>query len=191
VLGEDQWIIVPNAHEALVTKEEFEAVQEKINKKAEKVFIGRGTKSLFARIVFVQIVVLGLNYMQDRKGYICATYKKNGSKKCSKHYIKHELLKERVITDIRELASNSLNMKALLQLALKRAGNKMACATEELQRILRELESLKREKNKLLRLLARQVIDQPTYEDQFQCIDRDYKELLQKKMKLEELLSKE
>ncbi|GEB32186.1 recombinase family protein [Brevibacillus parabrevis] len=191
VLEEDKWIIVPNAHEALVTKEEFQAVQEKINKKAEKVFRGRGTKSLFARLAFCPDCGAGLNYMHDRKGYICATYKKNGSKKCSKHYIKHELLKERVLMDIRELASNSLNMKSLVQLALKRAGNKMASATDELQRILRELESLRREKNELLRLLTRQVIDQATYEDQFQFIDKDYKVLLQRKMELEDLLSKE
>ena len=95
------------------------------------------------------------------------------------------------VTDIRELASNSLNMKSLVQLALKRAGNKMASATEELQRILRELETLRREKNELLRFLTRQVIDQATYEDQFQFIDKDYKSLLRRKIELEELLSKE
>lgn len=67
----------------------------------------------------------------------------------------------------------------------------MASATDELQRILRELESLRREKNELLRLLTRQVIDQATYEDQFQFIDKDYKVLLQRKMELEDLLSKE
>lgn len=61
-----------------------------------------------------------MNFKNDRKGYVCATYQKNGSKKCHSHFIKHEALKEAVLQDIRDLASNSINMNSLLKIAMKK-----------------------------------------------------------------------
>lgn len=190
-IAESKWIIVQNTHEALITHVEFNEVQERINKKAEKVFRGRGKKALFARLAYCPDCGAGLNYMNDRKGYVCASYKKNGRKKCSKHFIHHEDLKSQVLSDIRELASNALNMKSLQQLALKRAGHKMAGARDELIRVEKEIEALKREKNELLRLLSRQIIDQAAYEDQYQFIDKEFKVLVIRRSELESMLSRE
>jgi site-specific DNA recombinase len=76
-----------------------------------------------------------MNYKNDREGYVCATYQKNGNQKCASHFIKHVSLKERVLSDLKELSTNSLNMKSLLQITLKRAGNKITIASEELKQI--------------------------------------------------------
>jgi Recombinase zinc beta ribbon domain len=93
-------------------------VQEKIRKKGEKIFRGRGKKVLFARLAFCVDCGAGMNYKNDRKGYVCATYQKNGKQACQSHYIKHDDLKDKVLADLRDLATNSLNMKAQLDYSL-------------------------------------------------------------------------
>jgi SMC interacting uncharacterized protein involved in chromosome segregation len=96
-----------------------------------------------------------------------------------------------VLADLRDLATNSLNMKALLDIALKRAGTKKLGAMEELKRVEREIHSLQTEKRELLRLLTRQVITQRDYEEQYQLINNEQSNLEQQKRTLEDTLSKE
>lgn len=188
---QDEWIVIPDAHPAIISREEFQEVQEKISKKGEKIFRGRGKKALFARLAFCADCGAGMNYKNDRKGYVCATYQKNGKQKCQSHYIKHSDLKDKVLADLRDLATDSLNMKALLDIALKRAGTKKLEAMEELKRVEREIESLQAEKRELLRLLTRQVITQRDYEEQYQLINNEQTALEQQKRALEDTLSKE
>jgi len=189
--NQDEWIVSPNTHPAIISQEEFQEVQEKISKKGEKIFRGRGKKALFARLAFCADCGAGMNYKNDRKGYVCATYQKNGKQACQSHYIKHDDLKDKVLADLRDLATNSLNMKALLDIALKRAGTKKLGAMEELKRIEREIHSLQAEKRELLRLLSRQVITQRDYEEQYQLINDEQIALEQQKRTLEDTLAKE
>ena len=188
---QDEWIVSPNTHPAIISQEEFQEVQEKISKKGEKIFRGRGKKALFARLAFCADCGAGMNYKNDRKGYVCATYQKNGKQTCQSHYIKHDDLKDKVLADLRDLATNSLNMKALLDIALKRAGTKKLGAMEELKRVEREIHSLQTEKRELLRLLSRQVITQHDYEEQYQIINDEQAALEQQKRTLEDTLAKE
>ncbi|PEF73687.1 hypothetical protein CON94_19565 [Bacillus pseudomycoides] len=57
-------------------------------------------------------------YKKDRKGYVCATYQKNGSKQCSSHLIKHDKLKAVVLSDIEELAVKSVNIIETIRIIL-------------------------------------------------------------------------
>lgn len=190
-VDKENWIIVPNTHEALITHEQFREVQEKMRKKAEKIFRGRGKKSLFARLAYCPDCGAGLNYKNDRKGYVCATYQKNGRKKCHPHFIKHEVLKQKVLSDLRQLASNSLSMNSLLEIALKRAGNKMTGAKDELKRVQQELKQLEKEQTQLARNLARELIDEETFKSCVQSIKSELEALRQSELELERLLSKE
>ncbi|MCG7317905.1 recombinase family protein [Brevibacillus laterosporus] len=65
-IDESEWIVVPNQHEPLITREQFEAVQEKMRQKAVRVFRGRGRKSLFARVAFCTDCGAGMNFKNDR-----------------------------------------------------------------------------------------------------------------------------
>lgn len=42
ITEESEWIVIPNQHEPFITREMFEAVQEKMKQKAVRVFRGRG-----------------------------------------------------------------------------------------------------------------------------------------------------
>ncbi|WP_035298961.1 recombinase family protein [Brevibacillus thermoruber] len=49
---QDEWIVIPDAHPAIFSREAFQEVQGKISKKGEKIFRGRGKKALFARLAY-------------------------------------------------------------------------------------------------------------------------------------------
>lgn len=111
-ISKEQHIVVPNTHKALISCEEFQETQSKLSKKAEKTFHGRGDKSLFARLAFCVDCSTGMVFKKDRNSYVCGTYQKNGSKKCSSHNVKHDKLKTAVLSDLNELASQSKPIQA-------------------------------------------------------------------------------
>jgi site-specific DNA recombinase len=190
-VDKENWIVVPRTHEALITHEQFQEVQQMMSKKAEKIFRGKGKKSLFARLAYCAECGAGLNYKNDRRGYVCATYQKNGRKKCDSHFTRHEVLKEKVLSDLRELSTNSLNMNSLLDIALKRAGSKMIGAKDELKRVQQELKQLAKEQTQLARNLARELIDENTFKSCMESIKNELQVWRQRELELERLLSKE
>lgn len=150
-IDESEWIVVPNQHEPLITREQFDAVQEKMKQKAVRVFRGRGRKSLFARVAFCADCGAGMNYKNDRHSYVCSTYQKNTAKKCSSHIIKHESLKQVVLRHLTDLISNSLNMQSLVDVTIQRAGIKKNNAVKELDKVQREIGKLDTELVQLTR----------------------------------------
>ncbi|NKI21478.1 recombinase family protein [Paenibacillus dendritiformis] len=150
-IDESDWIVIPNQHEPLITREMFEAVQEKMKQKVVRVFRGRGRKSLFARVAFCADCGAGMNFKNDRQAYVCSTYQKNTSKKCSSHIIKHDALKQVVLANLKDLFDNSLNMQSLVDMTIQRAGIKKSNAVKELDKVQREISKLDTELVQLTR----------------------------------------
>lgn len=150
-IDESEWIVIPNQHEPLITREQFEAVQEKMRQKAVRVFRGRGRKSLFARVAFCADCGAGMNFKNDRQSYVCSTYQKNTAKKCSSHIIKHDVLKQVVLSNLKDLLDNSLNMQSLVDMTIQRAGIKKNNAVKELEKVQREISKLDTELVQLTR----------------------------------------
>ncbi|EEM91479.1 hypothetical protein BK749_01595 [Bacillus thuringiensis serovar vazensis] len=154
-LDSEHHIIVRNAHDSLISREEFKEVQSKLNHKAKKFFRGRGNKALFARLAFCADCGSGMVYKKDRNSYVCGTYQRNGSKKCSSHVIKHNILKTAVLSDVSELASSATNMKELLEVTLKRAGIQVNHLKEELNRVSQDIKNADKELTLLTLTLAK------------------------------------
>lgn len=183
-IDENDWIVVPNTHEPLISREQFEAVQEKMKEKAKRVFRGRGQKSLFARVAFCADCGAGMNYKNDRKSYVCSTYQKNGSKKCSSHIFKHEKLKQVVIANLKELINNSLNMQSLVDVAIQRAGIRKKSATKELVKVQREIDKLDKELVQLTRKWTCEDIDKEMFNTCSLAIKNERKSLEKRMIQL-------
>jgi len=110
-LTRGEWIVIPNHHEPLISREQFEAVQDRMKERASRGFGGRGQKSLFASVAFCANCGSGMNYKNDRESYVCSTCQKKGSKKSPLHIINHSALKQAVLANLKELINNSLNMQ--------------------------------------------------------------------------------
>lgn len=190
-IDESDWIVKLNKHEPLITREQFEAVQEKMSERAKRIFSGKGKKSLFARLAFCDDCGKGMNYRNDRGGYVCSTYQKEGSKKCASHFIPHVYLKEAVIEDLRSLSDNTLDCNPLVAAALKKANLHMTHAKDELDKISKEISLLKEEQVELVHLLTRKTIKLELFEYSNSIIDSKIQTLKGKSKELESILSQE
>ena len=91
--NKDEWIIVENNHEPIISKEEFDEVQEILNRSNEE-------KDLFYR--FLKCSDCGesftLRRVKNYEYYHCTSYVRNGS--CTSHSIRKDKLVELVIEEI-------------------------------------------------------------------------------------------
>ncbi|WP_164463761.1 recombinase family protein [Niallia circulans] len=189
--SKENHIVVKNTHSALISHSEFEEVQSKLTMRAERIFRGRGNKSIFARLAFCADCGAGMIYKKDRKSYVCGTYQKNGSKKCGSHKIQHESLKEAVLTDVHELASPTIDMQPLLEIALSRFNKQASSFKEELSQVNRELTNIQSELTQLTRKLAKGLIPNDLFQLANEDIMKEKKILESRASELVRLLSSE
>ena len=78
-------IIIENTHEAIISKDEFNAVQQLISSRRRK----RPAQSthIFSNILICADCSHGMHFKKNRKGYICGSFNKHGIKACSSHII--------------------------------------------------------------------------------------------------------
>lgn len=187
-IDEKDFIVVPNTHIALISPNDFNEAQVKMAKKAKMRFRGRGKKTLFARLAFCVDCGAGMNFKKDRNAYVCGTYQKRGSKACPSHWIKFNDLKEKVLSDVKELAENSIDTCSLQQLIRKHSGNNDDDLKDDLKQIEKVLKQLEREEMQLVRALTRETIDENTFKKQQQVLESEINIANEKKFEIEQLL---
>ncbi|MCM1991337.1 recombinase family protein [Oceanirhabdus seepicola] len=157
---EEDWINVPNTHEALILREDFEAVQRMMKRRYIK--RPKAKKHLFTNR---SDCGTSLWYMQSRKGYVCGKYRKHGKAACDSHVIKEEYLKKIILQDLKAMADASFNKEPMLKdLHLKISKHKEE-NNKKLMQKNREIEKLKDENRKYLKLLGQEIIAQEEYRD--------------------------
>ncbi|UFJ62706.1 recombinase family protein [Brevibacillus sedimenti] len=86
----DKQIVIENAHPAIITEDDFQAVQELMKKKGERK--SNGKESLFAHIAKCADCKSGMHFKPDRRNgaYVCGGYVKYTSLYCSSHIIEEQ-----------------------------------------------------------------------------------------------------
>ena len=104
----DEWITVNNTHEALVTEEDFETVQQRISIKQPKAPLN--PDNIFRGLL--KCGECGTNMVWSKSikrssigNYTCNLYKRYGGDECSYHYVTIEQLKELVLKSIKTNAA--------------------------------------------------------------------------------------
>ncbi len=110
--SKDEWIIAENMHEAIIDKDEFDIVQEKI--KSRKKQNTWGNYSIFAGLIRCgdcgsALCVKYTNCKQKHKIFSCLKYTKYGKKHCSQHSIKYNFLYDLVLEQIKSYAKMALS----------------------------------------------------------------------------------
>lgn len=137
-IEEENFIIVPNTHHAIISKEVFDAVQimiknRKKNKPAPQVH-------LFSNLLFCKDCGKGMHYRANRVGYICGTYSKKGKDYCTSHTIKESALSDAILDDINQILKYST----------------MNCSTSDLKKyITKEVKTLTKYNHSLEKQLKR------------------------------------
>lgn len=100
---EDEWFIVPNTHEPIISREVFSKVQDLLRKDTRT---APGQKNLYLFSGFLRCADCGKAMTRSKVGenvyYYCRTYKDQSKTACTKHTIRHNHLEQGVLYAIRQ-----------------------------------------------------------------------------------------
>ena len=166
-----EWMIVEDMHEPLISREDFELVQEKV--KNRKRPDSSGSYSIFAGLVKCGQCGSSLNIRrakQETKSsmYTCSKYNKYGVKHCSQHRMKYDVLYSLVLERIRSYATKSLEDKDEVIAQLKKqnkhqSNSERAFVEKSIRKDIQELSKIERVIAKLYYDLADERISEENF----------------------------
>lgn len=179
---EEEWTKVREAHEAIISKEDYEIVQDllKIDTRA-----GAGEKKshIYAGILFcgdcMEPMIRRVNRYKGKEtvSFICSTKNKGGE--CSRHRISEADLNDLVLKGLRQQVSLFLNQCNVL-----RSIGQMEINFEEVVSFNKEIERLHSEQDQYLTLraglyedLKKQIITEEDFKNFREIYERRYQEL--------------
>ena len=119
----DEWIVIPDMHEPLVSREVFDMIQDKI--KSRKRPDAFGNFSIFAGIVKCgqcgsTMNIRRANTTTNEKIYTCSRYNKYDVAHCSQHRMKYDTLYGIILEQIRSYARHALENEDEIAVQLMR-----------------------------------------------------------------------
>lgn len=108
-LPKDEWIIVENTHEPIVSKEDFDAAQQMLSKRSYYKVKRTGEQHLLSGLVFCKDCGAAMSFTkesQTRTYLVCSRWRKNARLGiCTSHSIRESYLETTVKESLKELAS--------------------------------------------------------------------------------------
>lgn len=117
---EEKWVIVPDTHEAIIPREQFETVQQLLRRDT-RTAPGAAHISIFGgyiRCADCRRAMGKKSAVQPYKKYyyyVCQTFRKGGKAACTKHTIREEKLYQAVLTTIQAQIQLAVSMDDVLQ----------------------------------------------------------------------------
>ncbi len=182
-LPKEKWIIVPNTHEALISKEQFNTVQELLNKHCRSKSIA--SPSPFAqyltcsdcgkKMIRTSSVSNGKRYSK----YVCSTSKKYGKNVCASHIINEDVLLEVVLYAIQLQIACAADIQGLINKSKSKdiANKTVAFLEKKLRKIDNEIERIAKLKQGLYEDCKSRLITKVEYEDMKLDYEKSYKVL--------------
>lgn len=183
------FIIVENTHEAIISKKDFEFVQELLERRSRRGNNNRKSNHLFSNLLFCADCGKGMHFKKNRKGYVCGNFDKNGKYGgCTSHIIREDDLENIILNDMRIILKDmkkNYNDKIISKLKDKKLhlGNTINKYTEEIN-------SLNKTKKNALIKLCNDVITDNEYKDLVNDIDIKISDLNSKIIKSNKVLDK-
>ncbi|WP_235357101.1 recombinase family protein [Bacillus alveayuensis] len=184
----EEQFIIRNAHEAIISRETFEAVQNQL--KNRKKYITAPKLHLFTNILFCADCGTGMWYRSNRSGYICGSYARHGKKACTSHAIKEDVLKETILNDIKSLAQQIDKEQYIKKMERKSKSTKSE-NQKKINSINQKIDVLKNRKRKFIDLLADGIITHDDYHESVEAANKELNELMKQKNELLTLMENE
>ena len=164
----ESWARVENTHEAIIDREQFELVQELLQKDT-RIAPGKTEVELFSgyvqcgdcgnKMVRHSSTSAGKRYLS----YICKTYKADRS--CSTHHIRHDRLYEIVLDAVKKQVDLAVNIDRLMQTIsdLPVQKRRVVRLDRQMEQLQEEVERFKRIKQNLYEDYAEGVLSRKEY----------------------------
>lgn len=177
---ESEQILVENTHEALITQEQWDMVQE-LRQHKKRTPKQMDEPNLFSGLVHCidcgKPLVLHRAHTMDaiKNNFMCYTYKKKGKDICSSHYIREQDLIHIILDDLRRVTHFARQKEALFAEYINRKNS--VELRREITSLQRELDAARRRDTELAALFKRlyedNVLGRVTNE-QFRMLSADY-----------------
>jgi site-specific DNA recombinase len=130
------------------------------------------------------------NANKKYKYYVCGRFKNSGSKACESNLVKKEYAEQEVLSQVMNYLNN-LNLSIPLQrVVMDNLKSELEPIEEELKLLEKSLSELKREKQDLLQLYTKRIIDIDTLSEEMERVQnqeseqKEFKILLTKQIEL-------
>lgn len=140
----DQWIRVPNAHEAIISREQYEKAQFLIERNARSMPLDE-PQSLFAGVLQCETCghALAKTEWNGMVTYKCGTYRRKGKTFCTPHAIRFQVLSEIVLQDLNCIIQQVQDLK---QMTMQGNSSETKQFTDTKGKLLKDLANWKRKK---------------------------------------------
>ena len=192
---EDEWVRVPKAHEAIISNEDFEIVQDLL-KVDTRAVSGEKKAHIYAGLLFcgdcMEPMTRRINRYKGREtvAFICSTQNNGGS--CSRHAISEEDLNFLVLTGLRQQVALFLDKSRILEKI-----EQMEIHFEEVAAFDKEIQKLHGEQDKYLNLraalyedLKKGIITEEDFKNFREIYEKRYRELQKSISSQEETIKK-
>lgn len=188
-VNEEDWIIVSNTHEAIISRELFEEAKQLLQAKARK---GRGRtkapKHLFTNLAYCSDCGQSMWYKSNRLGYICGTYARHGNIACTNHAIKEQSLTEVILSDLKAM-HDKLNLPDLDAKVKQRINANEKKATKQLQAIEKQIQRQMDIKKNALQKFVSDDITKDDYDDLVTDVQNTLQHLETEKRELKKMMA--
>lgn len=194
----DQWIIVKNTHDPIISRKDFYIVQElmKVQAKPQNTHLSLSKASLFAGILYCsecgkpmkRHIKQNVRSPHDMR-YFCSTYFNLGKQFCTSHYILETEIYQAVEQQIKKLLSD-------LERAVSSAQNKdsrrklLESMSFKIDRLTNDANQNKRLKNELYIDLKRNIISEAEFADLKLMFDKRISKIESERSALEKELDR-
>ena len=125
LLPKDEWVIIPNTHEALISETDFELIQKLLE--GRKCEPKEGTPDKYANLLYCadcgKRMYIIRNSKKSYQKYYCSSFQSYGNKRCTSHYIGERALDQIILAVIRHYTEEArLHPEPFQQLALANLG---------------------------------------------------------------------
>ena len=192
---EDEWVRVPKAHEAIITNEDFEIVQDLL-KVDTRAVSGEKKAHIYAGLLFcgdcMEPMTRRINRYKGREtvSFICSTQNSGGN--CTRHAISEEDLNFLVLTGLRQQVALFLDKSRVLEKI-----EQMEIHFEEVAAFDKEIQKLHGEQDKYLNLraalyedLKKGIITEEDFKNFREIYEKRYRELQKSISSQEETIKK-
>ena len=168
----DEFIVVENTHDAIISRETFLLVQSIIEAKKKKNV--KQNKHLYSNILTCVDCGHGMHYVASRKGYVCGTYNKRGKEYCTSHVIKESKLNDYLLDSLNNLISNLPNFSSISGYSFTSENNKFS---KKHTKILNNITAAETKRKNLTAKFANDGIIKEAYEELYTDISNEISHL--------------
>ena len=174
-LPQSDWVITPNTHEPIISKEEFWEIQKTRNQRRKRFGAHKGTIHVFRGLIYCggcKSIMFARKRQERPMGYICSNYSKLGTGACTSHHVRERELCDIISRDLMKLFDDTEMVNAVSEKLLH---DRQIESKESIhKRLKKQVEIKKRQQEKLY--LDR--LEEKISESLFIRINTQFEELL-------------